>query len=271
MMRAIKKYCKDNEINCDFAVETIGWRGAFIFLAVACCIISFVIWSITPEKQINSSLNKNSNSLKNIYLSRIFWRIAPLAGLTGGSALAIQGLWAGEWLRDVANLDQPDATNVLLVLNISLLFGMISVGFLPNLFKKLNFSQIDIYIFLTFILIISQIILTFNLLPSSFIPWIILGISANAGILVYSWLNSLFPLEYAGRTSTAINLSLFLCGFVLQYLIGWIISFWERLPSGAYPSEAYSYAFGILLILQITCLVLFFALGEKNSPSKIND
>ena len=245
-------------IPLNFAVETFGWRLVFIFLAFSCCLVSFIIWIITPEKQLDSNKDYSIKVLKKIYSSRIFWQIAPLAGFTGGTALAIQGLWAGEWLRDVANLNQDETTNVLLVLNISLLLGMISIGFLPNLVKKINLSQIDIYILLTCLMILSKVFLSGNL-----IPWIILGISANSGILVYSWLNAQFPLSYVGRTSTAINLSLFLCGFILQYLIGWIISFWERSPNGSYPSEAYSYAFGILLVLQIICLFLFMFLKNE--------
>ena len=254
----------------DFTVESLGWRGAFILLAILCCMVSFIIWLITPEKKLQQDQNNSYEVLKNIYLSKNFIRIAPLAGFTGGSALAIQGLWAGEWLRDVGNLDQNETTNVLLVLNISLLFGMISIGFLPNLLKRFNFSQINIYIFLTSLLIISQIILTFNLIKNSLVPWIILGVSANGAILVYSWLNSKFPISYAGRTSTAINLSLFLCGFLLQYVIGWIISFWDRLPNGSYPSVAYSYAFGTILVLQIICFILFFLLKNKYMSSNDN-
>ena len=254
----------------DFTVESLGWRGAFILLAILCCMVSFIIWLITPEKKLQQDQNNSYEVLKNIYLSKNFIRIAPLAGFTGGSALAIQGLWAGEWLRDVGNLDQNETTNVLLVLNISLLCGMISIGFLPNLLKRFNFSQINIYIFLTSLLIISQIILTFNLIKNSLVPWIILGVSANGAILVYSWLNSKFPISYAGRTSTAINLSLFLCGFLLQYVIGWIISFWDRLPNGSYPSVAYSYAFGTILVLQIICFILFFLLKNKYMSSNDN-
>ena len=248
----------------DFTVEVLGWRGAFILLAVLCCVVSFMIWLITPDKKLKQDQNNSYQILKRIYLSKNFIRVAPLAGFTGGSALAIQGLWAGEWLRDVANLNQNETTNVLLTLNISLLFGMISIGFLPNLLKRFNFSQIHIYVFLTSLLIISQMFLAFNLVNSSLVPWIILGASANSGILVYSWLNSMFPISYAGRTSTAVNLSLFLCGFILQYFIGWIISFWDRLPNGSYPSIAYSYAFATLLVLQIICFILFFLLKNKH-------
>ena len=100
-------------------------------------------------------------------------------------------------------------------------------------------------------------------MPVSPIPWILLGISANGAILAYSWLNTQFPISYAGKVSTALNLSLFLCAFILQYAIGWIISFWERSSDNMYPSEAYSVAFGILLVLQIFCIGIFLILKPR--------
>ena len=126
---------------------------------------------------------------------------------------------------------------------------MFFTGFIPNVFKKLNFSQIDLYFHITLLLLLGHTLLTFEIIPNSAIPWVLIGISANSAILAYSWLNSQFPLSYAGRASTALNLSLFLCGFILQYAIGWIINFWDRTPKNSYPPEAYSSAFGILSVV----------------------
>ena len=79
---------------------------------------------VTPETESTEEEQNILFALKEIYSSKLFWRIAPLAGISGGTALAIQGLWAGEWLRDVARLTQNDATNMLLILNISLLIDI---------------------------------------------------------------------------------------------------------------------------------------------------
>ena len=246
-----------------FVVESVGWRPAFMFLAFACFFVSFIIWYVTPEKELINNKGSPFIALKKIYTSKLFWRIAPLAGISGGTGLAIQGLWAGEWLRDVAGLNQDETTNMLLLLNLSLLVGMILTGFMPNFLRKFKLSQIDIYLYITIVLLIGHSILTFEIMPKSSIPWILIGISANSAILAYSWLNSQFPLSDAGKTSTALNLSLFVCGFILQYAIGWIINFWERNSDNTYPAEAYSIAFGILLVLQIFCIGIFLILKPK--------
>ena len=246
-----------------FVVDSVGWRSAFMFLAFACFFVSFIIWYVTPEKELINNKESPFIALKKIYTSKLFWRIAPLAGISGGTGLAIQGLWAGEWLRDVAGLNQDETTNMLLLLNLSLLVGMILTGFIPNFLRRFKLSQIDIYLYITIVLLIGHSILTFEIMPKSSIPWILVGISANSAILAYSWLNSQFPLSDAGKTSTALNLSLFVCGFILQYAIGWIINFWERNSDNTYPAEAYSIAFGILLILQIFCIGIFLILKPK--------
>ena len=244
-------------------VDNIGWRSAFMILGFACFFVSTVICFLTPEKETTIDKESPLIALKKIYSSKLFWRIAPLAGISGGTGLAIQGLWAGEWLRDVADFNQIDATNMLLVLNFSLLVGMILTGLIPTILKRFKFSQIDIYLYITIVFLIGHSLLTFEIIPKSSIPWLLIGISANSAILAYSWLNSQFPLSYAGKTSTALNLSLFLCGFVLQYAIGWIINFWDRNSDNTYPADAYSMAFGILLILQILCVGIFLLLKPK--------
>ena len=246
-----------------FVVDNIGWRSAFMILGFACFFVSTVICFLTPEKETTIDKESPLIALKKIYSSKLFWRIAPLAGISGGTGLAIQGLWAGEWLRDVADFNQIDATNMLLVLNFSLLVGMILTGLIPTILKRFKFSQIDIYLYITIVFLIGHSLLTFEIIPKSSIPWLLIGISANSAILAYSWLNSQFPISYAGKTSTALNLSLFLCGFVLQYAIGWIINFWDRNSDNTYPAEAYSMAFGILLILQILCVGIFLLLKPK--------
>ena len=246
-----------------FVVDNIGWRSAFMILGFACFFVSTVICFFTPEKETTIDKESPLIALKKIYSSKLFWRIAPLAGISGGTGLAIQGLWAGEWLRDVADFNQIDATNMLLVLNFSLLVGMILTGLIPTILKRFKFSQIDIYLYITIVFLIGHSLLTFEIIPKSSIPWLLIGISANSAILAYSWLNSQFPLSYAGKTSTALNLSLFLCGFVLQYAIGWIINFWDRNSDNTYPADAYSMAFGILLILQILCVGIFLLLKPK--------
>ena len=38
----------------------------------------------------------------------LFWRIAPLLGLTSGVQIGIQTLWAGPWLRDVMGLTREE-------------------------------------------------------------------------------------------------------------------------------------------------------------------
>ena len=244
----------------DLTVETIGWRGAFFILSISCIFVALTIWLITPEKRTPLSKQNTLYVLRQIYSSKLFWKIAPLAGISGGTGLAIQGLWAGEWLRDVANLNQIETTNMLLILNLSLLIGMIATGFIPNLLKRTGLSQLDIYFFITLILLLGHSFLTFEIIPQSSLPWILIGVSASSGILAYSWLNAQFPISYAGRTSTAINLSLFICGFILQYAVGYIINLWDRTPDGSYPSEAYSIAFVILLGLQVICMGIFLSI-----------
>src|SRR3546814_9802045 len=45
---------------------------------------------------------------------RLFWRLAPISMACMASSMAIQGLWIGPWLRDVAGLDRAGLAGYLL-------------------------------------------------------------------------------------------------------------------------------------------------------------
>ena len=100
-------------------------------------------------------------------------------------------------------------------------------------------------------------------------PWILIGIFLNSQILAYSWLNSQFPITYSGRISTAINLCIFAAGYLIQFAIGWIINFWEQTPNNNYSPDAYFISFGIFLILQIICVIIFLCIKADNEAKTV--
>ena len=56
---------------------------------------------------------------------RAFWRLTPLLATTAGTHIAIQTLWAGPWLRDVAGLDQIGVANYLMAMAVAFLVGIL--------------------------------------------------------------------------------------------------------------------------------------------------
>ena len=77
------------------------------------------------------------------------------------------------------------------------------------------------------ILIIPTAVITFGLLPKAIWPWVLFSLTSFCATLSYSGLSDYFPLNYAGRVSTAVNLITFLVAFIAQYAIGAIMQFIE--------------------------------------------
>ena len=61
-----------------------------------------------------------------------------------------------------------------------------------------------------FLLIIPFAIITSGSMPKAIWPWVMFSLTSFCGTLGYAGLSAHFPLNYAGRVSTAVNLITFL-------------------------------------------------------------
>ena len=89
----------------ELAIQAIGWRGVFLALAAITLAVAALIALAVPERPGSAAagtLGQQLAGLRSILASRAFWRLAPVLGLTAGTHIAIQTLWAGPWFSDVA-------------------------------------------------------------------------------------------------------------------------------------------------------------------------
>jgi MFS family permease len=93
-------------------------------------------------------------------------------------------------------------------------------------------------------------------MPDSLLPWILIGGFGNTATLSYAMLSRHFPPEYAGRANAVLNAMVFAGVFLMQYLIGAVISIWPETARG-YAPDGYPYAFGIVFVLQVASWLWF--------------
>ncbi len=250
------------------------WRGLFAGLAVATLVVAGIIFLIVPNmgrRGETTALRDQIDGLVTIYRDRLFWRLAPISVVTMASSMAIQGLWAGPWLRDVAGFDGDTVATYLFALALAMTVGFVATGLVADRLAARGIGLISIMgVGLTlFSLTLASIVL--GLAPMAPWPWILFGLLGNISALVYAHLSRHFPLSYAGRANTALNLLAFLGAFAAQYAIGLIIDRWPAVD-GHYPQAAYAAAFGTVLAVQIVALAWFFlapagrASGAMRSP-----
>src|SRR5712691_2230179 len=111
----------------DLLLDWIGWRELFGLFAVLTAASAVLIYLIVPEATPTAT-GAVSAGLKKVYADPRFWRLAPLSASCIGTAWALQGLWAAQWLKDVEGLDRAGVVFHLFAMAVALSLGAILLG-----------------------------------------------------------------------------------------------------------------------------------------------
>jgi len=123
------------------ALSYTDWRGVFTGLAVITVFASICLWVFLPEnKRTDEKLPPLKLQLKEmgqVFRSSIFWGIAPLAAISQGANMAIQGLWMKPWLRDVAGISGYAAAQLLFAMMLAFIAGFLTLGIIAERLSQL--------------------------------------------------------------------------------------------------------------------------------------
>lgn len=242
------------------ALTVTDWRGIFFMLALTALAIAVTVYLVVPENQHEPTGRRLKNQLRgivNIFSSWIFWRIAPLAVMSQATFLAIQGLWSGPWLRDVAGFERASVAHVLLTIAIAMVAGFIFMGAVAERLSRLGIKPIAVAATGMSLFMAVQTLLILEVASWAHILWILFGIFGTTGILPYAVLSQSFPLHLSGRVNTALNLLVFIAAFSAQWGIGAVINLWPGTPDGGYAAPGYQAAFAMMLALQLMAMLWF--------------
>jgi sugar phosphate permease len=236
------------------------WRGLFLGLAASVFVVAGLILIVVPEhpgvvKQ--ERFAAQLGGVGRVFRDRYFWLVAPLTVSTQATALAIQGLWIGPFLRDAVGLPRETAANYLLATAFAMVTGFLFLGGLSWRLSRLGVAPIRVAVsgMCVFMLVQSALLLGFG--RDSVVVWMAFGFFSTTGILTYAVMSQHFPAYLAGRVNTALNLLVFMGAFAAQWGIGFIIGLWPRSQSGSFAAEGYQSAFALMLILQLLAFVWF--------------
>ncbi len=251
----------------EWAVRTYGWRSAFLVLAAATAVVATIILSVVPERRAAVKPDTLGASLKavgSIYRDRAFWFITPMLCATAGTHIAIQTLWAAPWLRDVAGYGRQEVANVLFMMALSFFFGILTSGGIADWLQRRGVNILDVMLGFMTAFMISQALIILDIEVLRLPAWLVFGLSGQVAILAYPWLSTHFGVHLAGRSNTAVNLLLFMTAFLIQYAIGRLLDMFPRTASGGYPNEAYTFAFGIFLALQVVTVLIYLTARRRH-------
>lgn len=247
------------------ALQYTDWRGLFFALMLLTLLAAVAVFLIVPEKPRESqgeSLQNQLRGIQEVFSSSRFWRAAPLTTMSQASFLAIQGLWAGPWLRDVAGLTRPDAAAVLFWVATAMIAGFIVLGTIAERLHRVGVSVLTTAATSMSLFMLVQLLILLQ--PETMIMplWLAFGFFGTSGVITYSALSQSFPLHLAGRVNTALNLLVFIAAFIGQWAIGAIIEIWQPGAVGATTDFGYTTGFAMMLSLQVAAMVWFIVASK---------
>jgi len=113
------------------AMPLLGWRGVFWGIAAVALATSIILWRSLPREAPaagQGSLGAVLKSVGSIFVAPAFLRFAGSSLFFVGGFMALQSLWAVPWLMHVEGLELADAARTLLLLNLGMLAGQLSIG-----------------------------------------------------------------------------------------------------------------------------------------------
>jgi len=242
-------------------LDVTDWRGVFLCLAAMTAAVAVAVWKVVPEKAMQSTDLKLSDQLKGllqVFTSPLFWRVAPLATASQATFMSIQSLWAGPWMRDMANLGRSETASGLMWLAGAMAASYILLGILTAWLSRHGVKPLVTAVtgMATFMGI--QIMIAFGPVEWHAPMWVLFGFFGTTGVITYAALTQLFPKDLAGRLNTALNLLVFVAAFAAQWGLGAIIDLFPVTETGHYAPEGYRTGFFVLIGLQALCLAWYW-------------
>lgn len=244
----------------DALVDLAGWRGVFHGLAVAVLVVAAAIFFVVPEQSGAPGAPRRAQllaGLRAIFADPLFWRVTPLAAVSLGIYMAIQGLWAGPWLSDVGGLAPDGVARYLLSTSAAATLGYVGTGLAAALLRRVGVGVRATMGAFIFVFLLGQLTLVLELDPGGLWHWLLFGLAGNAAMLAYAYLTESFPVAYAGRVNTCLNLVVFVWAFAAQYAAGAIIGLFPLSPDGGYSPAGYRAAFGALLAAELLAFLWY--------------
>jgi MFS family permease len=238
----------------ELLLASIGWRELFGLLAALTAICAIMVHIVVPEAAPVSKAG--SAGFKKVYTDPRFWRLAPLSASCIGTAWALQGLWAAQWLADVDGLDRAGVVQHLFIMAVALSVGAIGLGVAADRLRRRGVGTETLLGLVATIFIAIQLALILRLPLPSYVLWSGVAATGAATVLSYAILADYFPKELTGRANGALNLFHVGAAFAVQYATGLVVQLWIP-DAGHYPEVAYQTAFALIVVFQIASWIWF--------------
>ena len=246
-----------------------GWRPLFWILAVLILLaMAALAWVIPPwhplEKPPPTASASGVTSYAEVWKSRYFRKMLPVAFFNYGGMVAMQTLWAGPWMVRVAGYTPLEAATGLFYLNGCMLMTFWCWGMFNPRLAKNGWSAERL---IAWGAPVSLLVLAFNIWGGTSIGWLgwaLFCVASSVMGLAQPAVGMAFRSSLAGRAMSAYNLGIFAGVFVVQWGIGLLIDGFAS--SGLSQAVSFQAAMGVYLCCCIASYASFLSIKADNSP-----
>ncbi len=246
-----------------------GWRPLFWILAALILLaMAALAWVIPPwrlsEKLLPTASEPGATSYAEVWKSRYFRKMLPIAFFNYGGMVAMQTLWAGPWMVRVAGYTPLEAATGLFYLNGCMLMTFWCWGlFNPRLVKS-GWGAERLIAWGT---PVSLLVLAFNIWGGASIGWLgwaLFCVASSVMGQAHPAVGMAFKPALAGRAMSAYNLGIFAGVFVVQWGIGLLMDGFAS--SGLSQTLSFQAAMAVYLCCCIASYAYFLSIKADNSP-----
>jgi len=246
-----------------------GWRPLFWILALLILLaMAALAWVIPPwplsEKRLPTASAPGATSYAEVWKSRYFRKMLPIAFFNYGGMVAMQTLWAGPWMVRVAGYTPLEAATGLFYLNGCMLMTFWCWGLFNPRLTKSGWSAERLIAWGT---PVSLLVLAFNIWGGASIGWLgwaLFCVASSVMGLAQPAVGMAFRSSLAGRALSAYNLGIFAGVFVVQWGIGLLIDGFAS--SGLSQALSFQAAMAVYLCCCIASYAYFLSIKADNSP-----
>lgn len=207
-------------------MPVLGWRGLFWLLSALVLLSMLVLAALVPRWRSENALlvaEPESSGYGFIWRHPYFRQMAPIGFVNYGGMVAVQTLWAGPWMVQVAGYTPQRAAVGLFAINLCMLLSFWLWGMVnPHLARRgIRAERLIAWgLPLSFIALAAIVVLG----PGAGWPlWAAFCVSSTFVSLSQPAVALAMPAAAAGRALSAYNLVIFAGVFLVQWAIGGLV------------------------------------------------
>ncbi|MDX3907728.1 MAG: MFS transporter [Pigmentiphaga sp.] len=234
-----------------------GWRSVHLLSGISLAVVAVLLWRVVPDHDVRvlgPAQREDEASLWLLLRHPEILRVLPLSAIGQGGIIALQTLWAGPWMTDVAGMSPARSASLLLVMMVAMMLGYMVMGFAsPALQRRFGLLKIALAGYVSCF----AVVLLLAAAPATlgWLLWLVMAVAVAPIMVMQPYLSAQFPRAAAGRLVTLYNMFVFVGAFFIQWGIGVVV---DRLSeAGMGRPGAYAIAFATLGVLQLASLAWF--------------